>query len=732
MHPVLIEACVDFAARAMKELWPVGGPVKDSIEGRLTGKRLQKANRKTALMNWQLTKQCRDFRAELEQTMTQVPLGGTQYTKLSWNLRRNRPMPLFVAIDDLILPYAATNFYSAQRKTHVEYLTQLEFNQRVSDGLYRDLELSVASLDLDQTEAGAVSDRIEGREQSPYNEDGLRKVYECHAIVEIEGVEDEPSPFIISIDNATKKILSIYRNWDEDDESREELTWFVEWPFVPWRGAYALGLPHMIGGLSGAATGALRALLDSAHISNAQSGLKLKGSKISGQNKQPRPGEIATLEGGVAIDDIRKLYMPTPTNQPSPVLFELLGFLVDAAKSVVRTSVEDITDPGANAPVGTTMARIEQGLVVYSSIHGRLHDAMDRMLDILHRLNAKYLDDEKVEADVGTELAKREDFQGPRDVAPVSDPNIYSDAQRYAQVQAISQRAALLPQLYNLRKVEERLLRTLKVADPDELLNPDLQPKEQNAVVENVTAALGRPVTAFPEQDHVSHLRTHLPFMLDPMYGGNPVIQPQLLPVMVGHIKEHLLWAYASYVFDECNDAIGQDVGDFLRELVEEQDKEGLKKMDALLTEANMLALQKAKGELGSTLQVLQQAQQVLQQMQQAQQQNMAAMAAQDPRIAAQMNKDNNAHQLGMAKLQQDGQKTQLGAQSEAQKLQVQQVLAAQHEQHEDQRAQLKVQAELAKNEEDNATAMQIASAEIASGHKSALSTGSSLGEGQP
>ena len=742
-HPVLIEASVDFAARAMKEIFPVGGPVKDSIEGNITGRRLEKANRKTALMNWQLTKQCRDFRSELEQLMTQVPMGGVQYLKLSWDVRRNRPLPLFVAVDDMILPYAATNFYTSQRKTHVQYLTELDYRQRVADGMYRDVDLARVGMEVELSASGAVSDRIEGREQSSYNEDGLRTVYEVLVTMTIEGAgSDDPLPYIVTIDLATKTVLAVYRNWDEDDDTHEELSWFVEWPFVPWRGAYPIGLPHMIGGLAGAATGALRALLDSAHISNTPAGLKLKGAKIGGQTQSPRPGEVLTVEGGLNVDDIRKVYMPVPSSQPSPVLFQLLGFLVDTAKGVVRTTVEDLTDPGPNAPVGTTLARMEQGMVVYSSIHGRLHDAMTRLLMILHRLNGKYLDDERVKADVGVELAKREDFQGPIDVAPVSDPNIYSDAQRYAQTQAIAQRADTHPDLYDRRKVEERVLATLKIADPDELLLPAMQPKEQNAVNENVTAALGRPITAFPEQDHIAHLRTHIPFMTSQMFGGNPLITPAFLPAMVNHLKEHLLWAYASAVFDECNEATGRDIGDLMKEMMEDKDVEGRKHLDALLAEANGLALGKTTQELASILPVIQQAQKTLQQLQEQQMQQHMQIASQDPRIAADMQKANlqmqanqqskaQDTQVKMAQLQQTGQQHAAEQQVKQTALQQQMALAAQHEQAESERTALKVHTDLIKNEQDNETAVNIASAEIAAGHRSNLSTGASLGEGE-
>ena len=262
VHPMMTEACIDFASRAIRELLPPQGPVKDLIEGEVTVKKLQKAKRKTRMMNWQLTVQSKTFRSELEQLLTQVPLGGAQYLKLSWNEARNRPDFLFVAIDDMYLPFAATNFGSSQRKTHVQYLTQLDYEERVKSGMYRDVELTPPGMEPERSGADMANDKIEGRSDTSYNEDGLRTVFEIHAVADVEG--DGNAPYIITVDKPSGKVLSIYRNWDEEDESNEALAWFVEWPFIPWRGAYPIGLPHMIGGLSAAATGALRALMDEA------------------------------------------------------------------------------------------------------------------------------------------------------------------------------------------------------------------------------------------------------------------------------------------------------------------------------------------------------------------------------------------------------------------------------------------------------------------------------------
>jgi len=743
VHPVMTEACVDFAARAMKEIFPSGGPAKDAISGPTTSDKVDKAKRKTSLLNWQMTVQCPEVRAELEQLMTQLPLGGAQYLKLGWDTSRNRPTFLFVPIDDMLLPYAATNFYTAQRKTHVQYITSLDYENRVRDGMYRDVDLAPSSMEPEQSVAGQANDRIEGRDATSYNEDGLRIVYETYVTMEVEEGEGN-APYIVSVDKTTGKVLAVYRNWDEEDEARDEMYWFVEFPFIPWRGAYPIGLPHMIGGLSGAATGALRALLDSAHISNSQTMLKLKGGTAGGQSLSLQPGQTEEIEGGLNVDDVRKLAMPLPYNPPSPVLFSLLGFLVDAAKGVVRTSMEDIADGNPNAPVGTTLAKLEQGAVVYSAIHSRLHDAMGRMLRILDRLNGFNLDDEKLQKEAGEELATRADFDGVLDVVPVSDPNIFSEAQRYAQVQAVAQRAAAIPGMYNMRKVEERILETLKVPNAKELLNPAVEPSEQNAVNENVAASLGRPVTAFPNQDHLAHLQTHIAYLMSPTFGMNPVFAPVYIPAILNHIKEHVALWYASSVFDVSTDALGgEDLGDLMRDM-EPKDVEGRKALDRMLAEASTTALTEGGQLFAQIPQIIQQAQQVMQQFQQP--------PMQDPRLAlegqklqldqqkmqaeqqadaqrAQMDAQTEAARMQMdaQQMQMDAQKMQMDAQMGAAELQAKVTIEQQKQQSEDARTAAELQARMAMNQQDNQTAMALAQAEIQSGENFAVSTGTGI-----
>jgi chaperonin GroES len=764
VHPMLTEACIDFSSRAIKELFPPQGPVKDLIVGNMSGDKVKKAKRKTEFMNWQLTVQATEFRAELEQLLTQVPLGGAQYMKVTWNEARNRPEFLFVAIDDMYLPFAATNFYTAQRKTHVQYLTTIDYQRRVKSGMYRDVDIGTVSMEPDFSVAEKANNKIEGRNETSYNEDGLRTIFEVYTIAVIEG--DEALPYIISIDKPSGKVLSIYRNWDEIDKAQEELQWFVEFPFVPWRGAYPIGLPHMVGGLAAASTGALRALLDSAHISNSQTMLKLKGGSRGGQSLEIQPTQVMEIEGGLAADDIRKLIMPLPYNPPSAVLFQLLGFLVDAGKGVIRTTIDDIADGNPNAPVGTTLAKIEQGMVVFSAIHARLHNSMQRLLAILHRLNGMYLDDEETDVEIGEELATRADFEGPLDVVPVSDPNIFSEAQRFAQVQAVAQRAAVMPQLYNQRKVEERILDTLKIPNAKDLLNPPLEPKEQNAVNENVAATMGRPIIAFPEQDHIAHLKTHLAYMMSPALGMSQLIAPTYLPGILNHIKEHIALWYAYSVFELGTEATGTDIGDMLKEIKTPEDRRAF---DSMLAEASQTVVGGAADIFAAIPAVIQQAQQLLQslapqpqpdpnaqmamqqlqlQAQQIQQraqndaqrlQLTAAQAQQKAQTDAANLQINQAKlqqqaQLDMAKMQQQAQidqaKLQLdqaGLQLDAQQAQARLAADRESDQMDNQRNLAEMQVRQAMNTQDNLTAMELAKLEVETGERFSVSTGTGI-----
>ena len=612
VHPVMAEACVDFASRAIKEMFPPDGPVKTKILGQVDEEKTARAERKRDYMNWQLTEQIEEFRDEQEQLLTQLPLGGSQYMKLWYDEQKKRPCAEFLPIDRVIVPFSATNFYTAQRATEVHVITEWEFKRRIRTGLYRDVEVIRATMQPDQTAAEKANDKIEGRKYQD-NEDGERTVYHvyCHLELEEDGEsKGEMAPYIMMIDELENECVGLYRNWEDGDDTMTKLDWVVEFKFIPWRGAYAIGLPHLIGGLSAALTGGIRALLDSAHINNAATMLKLKGAKISGQSQQVDVTQIVEVEGAPGVDDIRKIAMPMPFNPPSPVLFQLVGYLDKAARGVVTTAEEKIADVNANTPVGTTQALIEQGAAVFSAIHARLHDSQARVLKILGRLNRWYLDDQRKGEIVADLEIESEDFRRTTDVVPVSDPHIFSETQRMAQMQAVLTRADKAPDLYNRQAVEQRLLKQLKIPGINELLKDTPAPEERTPADENVAMALGQNAFAYIHQDHLAHIQSHLDFALNPIYGSNPIMASFSLPRTLEHIKQHMVMWYLNRMNGYVTKARGDKV------LTEEEYEN--KQLTAEIDKVFALASQHVKLDSEKAFsQILPLVQQLMQSMQQ-------------------------------------------------------------------------------------------------------------------
>lgn len=657
VHPVMAEACVDFAASSSRELLPPDGIVKSEIKGEADRQRVETADRKTQFLNWQLTEQIEEYRDEMEQTLTQLPLGGSQYFKWRWDTEQKRPCCEWIPIDNIFLPYATTNFYTSPRVTEQQDITEDVFLQRVEQGIYRDIGQIVSSeIELDkQTQSEKANDKIEGKQIPAKNIDGVRRVYEITCFLRLQ---DDPetngarAPYILTIDESTDQVLSLYRNWEAGDEKLTKLDWIVEFKFIPWRGAYAIGLPHLIGGLSAALTGALRALLDAAHINNSQTMLKLKGGRISGQSDRIEPTQVLEIEGAPGVDDVRKLAMPLPFNPPSSVLYNLLGWLTDAAKGVVTTAEEKIGDANANTPVGTTQALIEQGAKVFSSIHARLHRSQAKSLKILSRINHWYLED--MDNESGTEIEVR-DFASNNDIRPVSDPNIFSETQRLAQAQAVLQMASAAPQLYDLRAAHRRVLKQLKVPAISEILPDPDGIKEANPALENVAMSMGRPAAAYPDQDHLAHIKVHLAYAQDPNYGGSPLIGPTFAPHALEHIKQHLTLHYL------------QSMRAYVAEAAGGQDTLGLHEEKPLTLEdqkALSLAAEMVSMDAQTTFQAAQPLiQQLAQKVQQAQQAKMEQMAANDPTAQAlvktQMAETERKAQEAQARLQQEMAKHQ-------------------------------------------------------------------------
>jgi hypothetical protein len=667
VHPAMAEACVDFASRAIKEMFPPDGPTRTKILGDVDEEKIQKAERKRDYMNWQLTEQIEEFRDEQEQLLTQLPLGGSQYMKLWYDEKKKRPCAEFMPIDNILLPFAAANFYTAQRVTEMQTITEWEFKNRIRSGLYRDIDLIRVSAEPEETHSEKANNKIEGRKYED-NEDGLRKVYHIYTWLELEDdtlTKGESAPYILMIDQHENECVGLYRNWEEGDETMTKLDWLVEFKFIPWRGAYAIGLPQLIGGLSAALTGSLRALLDSAHINNAATMLKLKGAKISGQSQQVDVTQVCEIEGAPGVDDIRKIAMPMPFNPPSPVLFQLLGWLDSAAKGVVTTAEEKIADVNSNTPVGTTQALIEQGAAVFSAIHARLHESQGRVLKILGRLNRWYLEEQRKGEIVADLEIRKEDFASNTDVIPVSDPHIFSETQRMAQSQAVMSIMEKNPDLFNRKVVIERFLKQIKVPGINELMIDVPAPEKRDAANENVAMMLGQAAFAYIEQDHLSHIQAHLEFYQDPIFGSNPVMQPIILPRMMEHIKQHLSLWYLNRMNGYVTKSLGRQPTDY--------DNPQITPMaDKLFAGASQNVTLDTSKVFAKVVPIMQQMAQQMQQLKQTQTPPMTPEAqvllqtsmAETQRLTAKDQADNqlagmkiqNQQQLDAAKLQQNQQ----------------------------------------------------------------------------
>jgi len=695
VHPVMAESCVDFAARAIKEMFPPDGPVKTKILGDVDKAKTERAERKVEFMNWQITEQIEEFRDEQEQLLTQLPLGGSQYFKMWYDDDKKRPCVEFLPIDRVIVPFAASNFYTAQRATEVHEITEWEVKKRIKSGMYRDVNLIRATMEPELTGPQKANNKIEGKRYED-NEDGVRRFYHSYVWLEFEDdkyTDGDMAPYILMIDALYHEVVGLYRNWEDGDETKTKLDWVVEFKFIPWRGAYAVGLPHLIGGLSAALTGALRALLDTAHINNSATMLKLKGAKVSGQSQQVEVTQVAEIEAGPGINDIRQIAMPMPFNPPSPVLFELLGWLDNAAKGVITTAEEKIADVTAQAPVGTTQALIEQGSAVFSAIHARLHQSQARVLKILGRLNRWYLDDQRKGEIVKDLEISKEDFERNTDIVPVSDPHIFSETQRMAQSQAVMALMDKYPAQFNQKVVIERFMKQMKVPGLNELMVEEAEPKKQNPADENVAMSLGQAANAYPEQDHLAHIQTHFDFMQNPLLGANPIIANGLVIPMIDHLKQHMTMWYLQQMNGYANK-------DDKKQSIQYQDPKFTAQIDKIFA----LASQHVGMDLQNKIfaQLMPDFQHLIELRQQAQQQ------AQQPDADAQA-----LIQTSMAETQRRTERDKQEMALKGQQMQATTQIAQAKLANEKQNVQSQRELDIAINSTDNLTKERIASAQL-------------------
>ena len=547
VHPMIAEAATQFNAKAIAELYPSGGPVKTVIVGDPSEEMEEQAKRVKDYMNYQITQEMPEYFPDLDQMLFQLPLVGHTFKKVWWDANLDRQCSQFVKAEDFIVSPDSKDLYTSSRYSHVIRMPRNDYNKYVKAGYYLQSEYSGNDTDP----SGDIGSEIEGVD--PYGDettDEVMTLIEMHTYYTFDGIdggEDDDDdnvialPYVITIDYDADKVVSIRRNWDEDDEKQKRRDWFVSYKFLPGTGFYGFGLYHMIGGLGKAATGSLRALLDSAAFANMQGGFKLKG-RVTGGELQINPGEFADLDA--TVDDVNKAIMPLPFKEPSATLFNLMNAITDAGRRFASTADLNVGDVNPNAPVGSTVALIEQGSKAFSAIHKRLHYSQGQEFKLLAKLNAEYLPEsfEFAQSGISTTMYAK-DFDNRIDVIPVSDPNIFSTSQRIAQAQAVLQMAQSAPQLHDQYEAYKRMYEAIRISNIDEvLMKPELASRV-DPITENMSLMYGKPIRAFPEQDHDSHIAVHMQFIQDPSLAGNPGAMA-MQPLIIAHIAEHIALLY--------------------------------------------------------------------------------------------------------------------------------------------------------------------------------------------
>ena len=547
VHPLIAEAATQFNARAIAELYPAGGPVKTTIVGEPDEATEEQARRVKDFMNYQITQEMPEYFPDLDQMLFQLPLVGQTFKKVWWDANLERQCSKFVKAEDFVVAPESTDLFTSPRYTQVIRIPKNDYNRYVEAGWYLPTKYDGDGIDP----SGSTTEDIEG--VNPYGDDeqdAVMTLLEMHvyeAFEGLDGIEDEDTenlvmlPYVITIDYDSEKIVAVRRNWREDDERKKRRDWFISYKFLPGVGFYGFGLYHMIGGLGKAATGSLRALLDSAAFANMQGGFKLKG-RVSGGEIDVNPGEFVDLDA--TVDDVNKAVMPLPFKEPSSTLFQLMGFIVESGQRFASTSDMNVGDVNPNAPVGSTVALIEQGSKAFSAIHKRLHYSQGQEFKLLSQVNAENLPESFQFAVSGTtQTIYAADFNDRIDIIPVSDPNIFSTAQRIAQAQAILEMARSAPQLHDLYEAYKRMYEAIRIPNIDEVLKkPDEAPRT-DPIDENMSVMYGKPIKAFPEQDHEAHIAVHLQFMQDPSLAGNPAAKA-MQPILIAHVAEHIALLY--------------------------------------------------------------------------------------------------------------------------------------------------------------------------------------------
>tara|TARA_R110002073_G_scaffold82972_1_gene197919 strand:+ start:14 stop:2248 length:2235 start_codon:yes stop_codon:yes gene_type:complete len=540
-HPMLAESVTQFQAQAYKELLPAGGPVKCDIVGAVNPQVEEQSKRVRDYMNYQITSVMEEYDPDMDQMLFFLALAGSSFKKVYYDANLGRAVAKFIPVEDLVVPYHSTDLETAPRITHVLKQNKNEVRKSQVNGFYRDVDLE--SMLPNESAIQEKYNSIEGVSPSDVQYDNECTLLEIHCDLDIPGFEDiglngEPTgiklPYIITIDEGSGKVLSIYRNYKQEDPQKKKIQYFVHYRFLPGLGFYGFGLIHMLGGLSRSATSSLRQLIDAGTLSNLPAGFKARGLRIRDDDSPLQPGEFRDVDapGG----DLRANFVPLPYKEPSQTLFMLLSFCVDAGKRFAAVADAKISDSNNANPVGTTMAMIEQGTKVMSAIHKRMHYAQKVEFRLLARVFQLYLPPEyPYNVSGGERTIKVQDFDERIDIIPVSDPNIFSMSQRIQLAQAQLQLAQSNPQIHNAYEAYRRMYQALGVQNVDAILPPPAKPQPKDPITENAELLMKKTAQSFADQDHVAHINTHRAFISSVLVRT----MPDVMVNITSHILQH-------------------------------------------------------------------------------------------------------------------------------------------------------------------------------------------------
>ena len=557
-HPLIAESVTQFQAQAYKELLPSGGPVKTQVLGLQDAEREEQASRVKNFMNYQIMEVMEEFDPDMDQLLFYLPLSGSTFKKVYFDEAKQRAVSKFIPAQDLVVPYAASDLATASRVTHVLRMDANDVRKMQIAGFYKDVELS--KHEDGEDEVRQKIDEIQGTSKSYTDE--VFTILEMHVDLDIEGFEDmgpdgQPTgialPYIVTIDEGSGQVLAIRRNFEEGAGLAKKTQYFVHYKFMPGLGFYGFGLIHMIGGLGRAATSILRQLIDAGTLANLPAGFKARGVRVRNDDEPLQPGEWRDIDapGG----NIRDAIIPLPYKEPSGTLAQLLGALIEGGRRFVSLADQQTGDGNTAAPVGTTVAMLERGMKVMSAIHKRLHYSQRQEFRVLARIFRDNLPPEyPYDVQGGNRMIKAQDFDDRVDVVPVSDPNIFSMAQRVTLAQTQLQLAQSNPQVHNLHAAYRRMYQALEVQNIDEILPPPPQPQPLDPAIENARALMGEILNTFPEQDHDIHIRIHMAFMKTPLV----MTSPQVMGTFYSHIMEHVSQKARKMVMEEIKGIIGQ------------------------------------------------------------------------------------------------------------------------------------------------------------------------------